>query len=81
LAKASPKSAGAKRAARKRVRPVKARSTLAVETVIVDVVEEPVPGVISVTEIEATEVVAEPSAGPEEPEGSQGSEPPDSEEP
>ena len=60
---------GAKKA-RKRVRAVKPPSTPAVETVVVDVIEEPVPGVTVVTEFEAMEVGPEPSVGPEEPEES-----------
>jgi hypothetical protein len=67
LAKAKLKR-GAKKA-RKRVRAVKPPSTPAVETVVVDVIEEPVPGVTVVTEFEATEV-REAGAGPEEPAGS-----------
>ena len=55
-----------KKVAPKRARPVKPPSTLAVETVVVDVIEEPVPGVITVTEFEETEV--RESKGPEEPE-------------
>ena len=54
LAKANVKR-GAKKA-RKRVRAVKPPSTPAVETVVVAVIEEPVPGVTVVTEFEATEV-------------------------
>jgi hypothetical protein len=77
LAKAKLKG-GAKKA-RKRVRAVKPPSTPAVETVVVDVIEEPVPGVAVVTEIEATEV-REAGAGPEEPEESRAA-PPESEEP
>jgi hypothetical protein len=50
------------------------------ETVVVDVVEEPVPGVTVVTEFEVTEV-HEVSGVPEEPEEGEGSEPPGSEEP
>jgi hypothetical protein len=68
---------GAKRALKK-ARTMKPPSTPAVETVVVDVVEEPVPGVAVVTEIEATEV-REAGAGPEEPEESRS--PPESEEP
>jgi hypothetical protein len=40
----------------KKVREKKLPSTPVVETVVVDVIEEPVPGVAVVTEIEATEV-------------------------
>jgi hypothetical protein len=50
-----------------------------VQTVVVDVIEEPVPGVRGVTEIETTEV-REAGGGPEEPEESR-SAPPKSEEP
>jgi hypothetical protein len=66
-----------KKVAPKRARPVKPPSTLAVETVVVDVIEEPVPGVITVTEFEETEV--RESKGPEEPEEN-GSAPPEPEE-
>jgi hypothetical protein len=38
-----------------------------VETVIVDMIEEPVPGVMVVTEFEATEIRG-PNAKPEQPE-------------
>ena len=48
LAKAKPKRAPAKKAARS-VAP-------AVETVAVDVIEQPAPGVIAVTEVEETKV-------------------------
>jgi hypothetical protein len=51
------------------VKAIKRPSIPAVETVVVDVVEEPVPGVAVVTEFEATEV-REVSAAPEEPEES-----------
>ena len=54
-------------------------STPAVETVVVDVVEQPVPGLTVVTEFEATEVRGA-SAAPEQPEESP-STPPESEEP
>lgn len=80
LAKARPKRTVAKKLARKKVRPMTPPGSPAVETVIVDVIEEPVPGVMVVTEFEATEV-REPSAGPEQPEESQGSAPPESEGP
>ena len=56
LARAKPKRALVKKVARKRARPVKPPSTAAVETVVVDVIEEPVPGVITVTEFEETKV-------------------------
>ena len=66
LAKAKLKR-GAKKA-RKRVRAVKPPTTPVVETVVVDVVEEPVPGVTVVTEFEATEVRDESGATPAPPE-------------
>jgi hypothetical protein len=52
--------------ARKKLRAIKPPSTSVVETVVVDVVEDPIPGVAVVTEIEAIEV-REAGAGPEEP--------------
>ena len=56
LVKTKPKSGGgAKKAAREKIRRMESQSPIA-ETVIVDVIEEPVPGVITVTEFEATEV-------------------------
>ena len=62
LAKLMPKSltsskanrAGTKKVLRKKVQPMKPSSTPEVETIIVDVVEEPAPGVITVTEVEET---------------------------
>jgi len=77
LAEVRPKRARAKRVARKTARPVKPPSTLTVETVVVDVIEEPVPGVITITEFEETEV--RESKGPEEAEEN-GSAPPEPEE-
>ncbi len=56
LAKAKPKRARAKKALHKNVQPTQPQSIPVCETVIVDVVEEPVPGVITVTEFEETEV-------------------------
>jgi hypothetical protein len=67
LANAKPKRAKAKKVAGRR-KPMKPPSTPAVETGIVDVIEEPASGAIVVTEAEATEV-REPSAGPEQPKG------------
>ena len=58
---------GAKKA-RKRVRAVKPPRTPGVETVVVDMIEEPVPGVTVVTEFEATEVRDESGATPAPPE-------------
>jgi hypothetical protein len=57
---------GAKKA-RKKVRAVKPPTV--VETVVVDVIEEPLPGVTVVTEFEATDV-REAGAAPEQPEES-----------
>jgi hypothetical protein len=57
---------------------MKPPSTPAVETGIVDVIEEPASGAIVVTEAEATEV-REPSAGAEQPEENQDATPPESE--
>jgi hypothetical protein len=54
LAKAKLKGWATK--AQKKVRAVKPPTTPVVETVVVDVIEEPVPGVTVVTEFEATEV-------------------------
>jgi hypothetical protein len=50
VAKAKPKPAPVKKAARKVKQPV----TPVVETVAVEVIEQPAPGVITVTEIEET---------------------------
>jgi hypothetical protein len=55
IARVKPKRAGAKKAARKKEQRMKPPSP-AVETVVVDVVEEPTPGVINVTEFEETQV-------------------------
>jgi len=52
VAKAKPKRAPVKKAARKVKQPV----APVVETVVVDVIEQPAPGVITVTEVEETEV-------------------------
>src|ERR1700719_1148545 len=60
-AKAKPKRAKAKNVAGRR-KPIKLPNAPAVETGIVDVIEEPVSGGIVATETEATEV-REPSAG------------------
>jgi hypothetical protein len=79
LAKAKPKRVGAKKVARRKVRAMKPLSTPTVETVIVDVIEEPVPGVTVVTEFQATEV-CEPTAAPKQPEEGRGSAPRESEE-
>ena len=50
VGRAKPKRAPVKKAARKVKRPV----TPVVETIVVDVIEQPAPGVITVTEIEET---------------------------
>jgi hypothetical protein len=52
---------------------------MSVETVIVDMIEEPVPGVVVVTEFEATGIRG-PDANPEQREESRGAAPPESEE-
>jgi hypothetical protein len=52
VAKAKPKPAPVKKAARKVKRPV----APVVETVAVEVIEQPAPGVITVTEVEETAV-------------------------
>jgi hypothetical protein len=64
--------AKSKRAVAKKVVPI-------VETVIVDMIEEPVPGVMVVTEFEATGIRG-PNAKPEQPKESRGTTPPKSEE-
>jgi hypothetical protein len=53
---ARPKAKAAKKAPRKQARAVKPPNAPVAETVIVDVIEEPVPGVVTVTEFEQTEV-------------------------
>jgi hypothetical protein len=52
VARAKPKSAPVKKSARRVKQPV----APAVETVAVEVIEQPAPGVITVTEVEETEV-------------------------
>jgi len=52
VAKAKPKPAPVKKAARK----VKPPPAPAIETAAVEVIEQPAPGVITVTEVEETEV-------------------------
>jgi hypothetical protein len=52
VARAKPKHAAVKKAARKVKQPI----TPVVETVAVEVIEQPAPGVITVTEVEETEV-------------------------
>ena len=53
VAKAKPKPAPAKKAARK----VKPSAAPVIETVAVEVIEQPAPGVITVTEVEETRQV------------------------
>jgi len=64
--------AKSKRAVAKKVVPT-------VETVIVDMIEEPVPGVMVVTEFEATGI-REPNANAAQPKESRGAATPESEE-
>jgi hypothetical protein len=75
-ARATPKKrvtkAKSNRAVAKKVAPT-------VETVIVDMIEEPVPGVMVVTEFEAT-AIRGPNAKPDQPKESRGAAPPKSEE-
>jgi hypothetical protein len=66
IATAKPKRAGVQKAAHKKVQRIK-QETPAVETVVVDVIDEPVPGVITITEFEETEV-RERTRGRDEPE-------------
>jgi hypothetical protein len=56
VAKAKPKRAPVKKAARKVKQPVAPVVEAVVETVAVEVIEQPAPGVITVTEVEETEV-------------------------
>jgi len=79
------KRTSAKATPRKRVTKAKSKRAVVkkvvptVETVIVDVIEEPVPGVMVVTEFEAT-AIRGPNAKPQRPEQSRGAAPPESEE-
>ena len=68
IARAKPKRTAVKKAAQKKVQRMKHKIP-AVETVIVDVIEEPVPGVITVTEFEETEA-SERIRGRDEPDES-----------
>jgi len=45
-----------KKAARKKVQPMKQPGAPTVETVVVDVIEKPAPDVITITEFEETEI-------------------------
>ena len=58
-----------KNVTRRKARPVKRPSTPVAETTIVDVVQEPAPGVITITEIQETDI-REPGPGEEPPEES-----------
>jgi len=75
----------AKATSRKRVTKAKLKRAVAkkvvptVETVIVDMIEEPVPGVMVVTEFEATGIRG-PNEKPEQPKETRGTTPPKSEE-
>ena len=77
------KRTSARATAKKRATKAKSNRAVAkkvaptVETVIVDMIEEPVPGVIVVTEFEATGIRG-PNANPEQPEESRGAAPPES---
>jgi hypothetical protein len=55
VAKATPKRAAVKKAASKKVRRKRAAAPT-VETTVVDVIEKPAPGVVTVTEFEETEI-------------------------
>jgi hypothetical protein len=63
VVEATPQPTTAKKAARKEVRRMKRPAAPAVETTVVDVIEKPAPGVMTVTEFEET-VVREESPGP-----------------
>ena len=79
------KRTNARATPRKRVTKAKSKRAVAkkvvptVETVIVDIIEEPVPGVMVVTEFEATGIRG-PNAKPEQPNESRGTAPAKSEE-
>jgi ribosomal protein L11 len=75
LAKLKLKRVGAKKLARKKASPTKPSTTQATETIIGDAVEARVPGVVTITEFEETEI-REEGKGPESPEET----PPESEE-
>jgi hypothetical protein len=63
--KAKPKLVRAKKVARKKGRSMKPPTSATIETLTVDAIEEPVPGVTVFTEIAATEV-RDPRAEPAE---------------
>ena len=56
VARAKPKRMRVKKAARKKVQPMKQPGAPTVETVVVDVIEKPAPDVITITEFEETEI-------------------------
>jgi hypothetical protein len=56
LAKVKLKRVGTKKLTLKKVSPMKPSTTRATETIIGDAVEAPVPGVITITEFEETEI-------------------------
>jgi hypothetical protein len=66
---AKAKRPSAKKLPRKKAGPLKPSITPVVETTIVDVVQEPAPGVVTITEFEETDI-REPGAGQEPPEKS-----------
>jgi hypothetical protein len=72
--KAKPKRVGAKKVARKAAKRIEPSGMAEVETVIVDVIEEVAPGVIAVTEVEATEV-RQPTSDSDEVQQGQGTMP------
>ena len=78
VTKAKSKRAVAKKAAPSKAMPPKQPAKPQAETVIVDMIEEPVPGVLVITEFEATGIRA-PNANPEQPEESRSAAPPKSE--
>jgi hypothetical protein len=75
----SAKAKSKKRATKTKKRAVAKTMVPKVETVVVDMIEEPVPGVMVVTEFEATGIRG-PNATPEQSEESRGAAPPESEE-
>jgi hypothetical protein len=75
LAKLKLKRVGAKKLVRKKTSPTKPSTTHATETIIGDAVEARVPGVVTITEFEETEI-REEGKSPESPEET----PPESEE-
>ena len=76
VTKAKSKRVVSKTMASKGKRPPKQLREATTETFIVDVIEEPVPGVVVVTEFETTEM-RQPNASPEQPEDSGGAAPPE----